>query len=226
MTRNEKFGERLRQLRAEKEARDGRKWTTEDVGKALGMTQSTYSNYENSLRMPALDGIERIAQFYKVSPSYIACFSDHRGNTDGDALLVLPTMTHYAKAAFANPLGDFGVSAELLATYGLSQVDILIDVVPDNAMAPSLQKNDVVILRRLGDISKQNLPHNLYCLKDDSGQTWFRWVKREIDGSVKVYPENTTHYDEFTFSQEQFDTNYQVMGSILKVIREPKPEVL
>ncbi|MBL4297877.1 helix-turn-helix domain-containing protein [Vibrio fluvialis] len=225
MTRTEKFGKRLRQLRAEKEAREQRKWTTDDVGKALGMTQSTYSNYENALRVPALDVIERIADFYKVSPAYIACFSDYKGNTDGDALLVLPALTENAKEAAANSLGDFGVSSELLATYGLERQDVLIDVVLDNSMAPTLIKNDVVILRRMADTPKNAIPHGLYCLKDPSGQTWFRWVKREINGVVQVYPESTTHYQKFEFTPEQFE-EYTVLGSILKVIRAPSTDAL
>lgn len=225
MTRTEKFATRLRQLRAEKEAREQRKWTTDDVGKALGMTQSTYSNYENALRVPALDVIERIADFYNVNPAYIACFSDYKGNTDGDALLVLPDLTSNAKASFSNSLGDFGVSSELLATYGLTRKDILVDVVVDNSMAPHLIKNDVVLLRRLGDTPKSALPHGLYCLKDPTGQTWFRWVKREINGVVQVYPESTTHYQKFEFTPEEFE-QFTVLGSILKVIRAPSADAL
>ncbi|MCG6216248.1 LexA family transcriptional regulator [Vibrio furnissii] len=224
MTRNELFSSRLRSLRIEREAQDQRRWTAEDVGKSLGMSQSTFSNYENGLRIPSLDVIERIAKFYKVSPAYISGFSDYKGNTDSDALLVLPTMTEHAKTMFANPLGDYGVSEEVLTRYGLSRSDILIDVVQDNSMAPLLLKDDVVILRR--DVNPtQHVPHGLYCVRSPDGKTWLRWVKQELDGSVKVYPENSTHFESFTFNSEDF-AHYTILGSIFKIIREPKTDVI
>ncbi len=224
MTRNELFSSRLRSLRIEKEAQEQRRWTAEDVGKSLGMSQSTFSNYENGLRIPSLDVIERIAKFYKVSPAYITGFSDYKGNTDSDAFLVLPSMTDHAKTTFANSLGDYGISEEMLKRHGLSRSDILVDVVQDNSMAPTLIKDDVVILRR--DLNRtQHLPHGLYCVKSPDGKTWLRWVKQELDGSVKVYPENTTHFESFTFNSDDF-SHYSILGSIFKIIREPKADTI
>lgn len=224
MTRNELFSSRLRNLRIEKEAKDQRRWTAEDVGKHLGMSQSTFSNYENGLRIPSLDVIERIAGFYKVSPSYLTGFTEHKGNTDSDAFLVLPSMSTNAKATFANPLGDYGISEEWLKQRGLTSSDVFIDVVADNSMAPTLLKDDVVILKRLADTGSA-IAHGLYCLKDTDGHTWLRWVKRELDGTVNVYPENDTHFQKFTFKPEEFE-KYTVMGTLLKIIREPKSDVI
>lgn len=225
MTRNEIFAKRLRHLRAEKEATEQKRWSARDVGRVLGMSQSTYSNYENALRIPTLDTIEQIAAFFKVNPAYVCGFSEYKGNSDSDAMLVLPAMTDKAQQFCSNSLGDFGVSPELLKKHGLTKDHILVDVIDDNAMAPQLIKGDVVIVRRLVDIDRNALPHGLYCLKNPGGETWFRWVRREIDGTIQVYPEKTTHYASFSLTPEEFQ-DYTVLGSVFKVIREPKPDEL
>ncbi|EOW9224833.1 helix-turn-helix domain-containing protein [Vibrio cholerae] len=212
---------RLRELRKQKEIDDGRPWTADQVGKAIGIGQSTYSNYENEIRKPSLDRIEELAAFYKVTPSYLAAFTDHKGSTGGDALHVTPMMTESAKEMSINPSGDYSISIELLEMHGLRKESILVDAIQDNAMAPHLIKGDVVIVKREPNLTIETLPLGIYCIKEQNGRTWMRWVKREINGTVKVYPENSTHYDSITLSEEDFK-QFTILGTIFRVIRKPK----
>ncbi|MDW2204299.1 MULTISPECIES: XRE family transcriptional regulator [unclassified Vibrio] len=221
MNRNEKFGKRLRELRKEKEIADSRKWTCDQVGKAIGITPSGYTNYENALRIPKLDVIEDIAAFYNVSPSYIACFSDNKGNSNTESLLVMPPMTDSAKQDSASPLGDFGLSPELLTKFNLNKDEILIEKIKDNSMADHLLKNDTVIIQKQKNNGLDSLTFGIYCLKDKNNQFWIRWVKPELDGTYKVYPNNTTHYESYTFSKEEF-SDFEIIGTIFKVIRTPR----
>lgn len=226
MTRNEKFAKRLRELRKEKEIRDGRNYTCEAVGKAIGITPSGYINYENALRIPKLDVIEKIASFYNVSPSYIACFSDNKGNSNNESLLVMPTMTAQAKEDSASPLGDYGLSPELLKKHNLTQADILIEIIKDNAMSDFLIKDDVVIIKKTKDVDLENLNFNIYFLKDKNGGLWARWIKKEMDGQYKIYPNKTNHYESFTFTQDEFTERFDVVGTIFKIIRAPQVDTL
>lgn len=221
MNRNEKLGNRLRQLRKEKEIADGVKCTCEQVSKALGIAPSSYSNYENALRIPKLEIIEDIAAFYNVSPSYIACFTDSKGNSNNESMLVLPSMTEYARQTSAAPLGDYGISSELLNQFNLNKDDILIEVIKDNSMADQLFKNDTVIIKKAKNHSIDNLIFGIYCLKDKNNQLWIRWVKPELDGSYQVFPSNKAHYESYAFSSEEF-SQFEIVGTIFKVIRTPR----
>ncbi|OCH31813.1 hypothetical protein A6E13_16455 [Aliivibrio fischeri] len=220
MNRNEEFGKRLRELRKEKEIKDGRKLTCEMVGKAIGMTPSGYTNYENGLRIPKLDIIEDIAIFYKVSPSYIACFSENKGNSTNESLLIMPQLTEQAKAESASILGDYAVSPELLLKSNINKENILLELIKDNSMSPHLFKNDFILIKKENLTLLDNLAFGIYCLKDKNNQLWIRWVKPELDGSYKVYPNNTTHYESYTFSKEEF-SEFRILGSIFKIIRTP-----
>lgn len=221
MNRNEKFGQRLRELRKEKEIAESRKWTCDQVGKAIGITPSGYTNYENSLRIPKLDVIEKIASFYNVSPSYIACFSDNKGNSNNESLLIMPQLTEQARAESASALGDFAVSPELLIKYSINKDELLNEIIKDNSMSPHLLKNDFIIIKKENFKSLENLSFGIYCLKDSNNQLWIRWVKPELDGSYKVYPNNTTHYESYTFTKEEF-SKFEVLGTIFKIIRTPR----
>ncbi|MDA3898831.1 MAG: helix-turn-helix transcriptional regulator [Desulfobacteraceae bacterium] len=53
-----KFGEKILSLRTE------RKLTTKDVGQAVAIPQSRYSELEKGIRIPTVGQVERIEKFY------------------------------------------------------------------------------------------------------------------------------------------------------------------
>lgn len=56
-----KFGEKILSLRTE------RKLTTKDVGQAVAIPQSRYSELEKGIRIPTVGQVERIEKFYEVA---------------------------------------------------------------------------------------------------------------------------------------------------------------
>lgn len=60
-----KFNDRLRKLRAD----NG--YTLKVVAQGIGIPLSTYSNYEQGIREPSLETINRICNFYGVSADYL-----------------------------------------------------------------------------------------------------------------------------------------------------------
>lgn len=56
---------RLRELREDKDK------TQTEIAKILGMKQSQYSRYENSIRDIPLDSLITLAKYYGVSTDYI-----------------------------------------------------------------------------------------------------------------------------------------------------------
>lgn len=69
------FGERLRELRKEKQL------TTVQLGELLGIANSSISRYENDLREPKADFIELASEFFDVSSDYLLGKSNDRNDS-------------------------------------------------------------------------------------------------------------------------------------------------
>ena len=75
----EMFSERLRKLRQSKGL------SRKELGQALGLAESTISNYENDLRTPDYELLTRIADFFEVSTDYLLGRTDDpKGHVSGD----------------------------------------------------------------------------------------------------------------------------------------------
>ncbi|WP_195251819.1 helix-turn-helix domain-containing protein [Romboutsia sp. 1001713B170207_170306_H8] len=70
------FGDRLRTLRKEKQL------TTVQLGEIFNTTNSTISRYENGLREPRRDFLERCSEYFNVSIDYLLGASDERSPVD------------------------------------------------------------------------------------------------------------------------------------------------
>lgn len=64
------FCERFKELRIEKGL------STIELGKALGVSDSIISRWENGLRMPVIDNLYSIAVFFNVSADYLIGLED------------------------------------------------------------------------------------------------------------------------------------------------------
>ena len=64
------FCERLKDLRKENNL------STIQLGKILGVGDSTISRWENGLRVPNIDNLYNIATFFKVSADYLIGLED------------------------------------------------------------------------------------------------------------------------------------------------------
>lgn len=68
--------ERLKVLRKEKSLQNKKNILQEDVAAALGVTKMTVSRWENGKVIPSGNKLEKLANYYSVSPSYILGYSD------------------------------------------------------------------------------------------------------------------------------------------------------
>lgn len=64
------MNEKLKDLRMQ------RGLTLKEVSKALNLTLSAYSNYEQGIREPSIEIIKRICKFYDVTSDYLLGISD------------------------------------------------------------------------------------------------------------------------------------------------------
>ncbi|MGL5285928.1 MAG: helix-turn-helix domain-containing protein [Aeromonas sp.] len=70
--RSIQVGKRVRELREEADL------TLGELGQRIGMGVSRISNWEQGLRQPGLEEIEILSAYFRVSPGWIAGFSDQR----------------------------------------------------------------------------------------------------------------------------------------------------
>lgn len=66
------LGERLRELRTEKELSQAQ------VAKRMGVSPAIISSYENSVKQPSLENLVKIAYLYNVSTDYLLGISDRK----------------------------------------------------------------------------------------------------------------------------------------------------
>lgn len=70
-----KIGDRIKKLREEKGLMQ------QDVCNTLGIEQSTLANYENNRRIPKIDVLIEIANYYGVSLDFLVGMTDNRFNS-------------------------------------------------------------------------------------------------------------------------------------------------
>ena len=66
----------MKVLRKEKSLQNKKNILQEDVAAALGVTKMTVSRWENGKVIPSGNKLEKLANYYSVSPSYILGYSD------------------------------------------------------------------------------------------------------------------------------------------------------
>ena len=64
------MNKKLKELRLEKGL------SQKVIAKALGITLSAYSNYEQGIRTPSIETIKKICEYYKVSSDYLLGLED------------------------------------------------------------------------------------------------------------------------------------------------------
>lgn len=73
-----KIGATLLLLRKEKESKEGRKVSQQEIADAIGCDRVSYARYENGLRVPERYNISELAYYYKVSEKFITGESKYR----------------------------------------------------------------------------------------------------------------------------------------------------
>ena len=63
-----------------KEQRELKHLSQKDVSRAVGMSASILSNYENGERLPSLENLIILARFYKCSTDYLLGIEKYRNN--------------------------------------------------------------------------------------------------------------------------------------------------
>jgi transcriptional regulator with XRE-family HTH domain len=96
-----KIGDRIKKLREEKGLMQ------QDVCNTLGIEQSTLANYENNRRIPKIDVLIEIANYYGVSLDYLVGMTDNRFNSPNERLKDLNKFLQQSEIIFDGNIYDF-----------------------------------------------------------------------------------------------------------------------
>lgn len=89
------FGQRLRELRREN------RMSAKELAIALDIAQSSISRYENDLREPRRDFLEKVSAYFNVSIDYLLGKTDEQVNRDGHESNALPNYFENVEDAIA-----------------------------------------------------------------------------------------------------------------------------
>lgn len=112
------FGDNLKRLR------EAEGLTQEELGSKLNLLRSSISMYENNIRIPSVEIVKRIADYFGVSMDYIVSNDDPRVNVLSDELLAeifLRRIKFLEKNDFLS-----GERLEIIIAFLLSNKEILL----------------------------------------------------------------------------------------------------
>lgn len=118
-----KLTERLVELRIEKGFDSTRK-----AAKAMNLAYQTYWAYENGTRMPAIDILMDIAEFYGVTVDYLIGFTNKKNVEEGKYITVDELKNQFPE--IADKLDELG--AQFLKVYGKPTEKELLQMVKDH----------------------------------------------------------------------------------------------
>ena len=145
---------RLRELR-------GRKSQTQ-IANALGITQRTYSNYENEYTQPDYDVIKKMSEYFGVSVDYLlgrtsapSSLSNISNVYTPDAIVQFPVIGSI-KAGYDGMVEEFGTGESIIIPIemlgGRPPEDFLAFQVRGNSMYPKLIDGDRVLVLRTDSV--------------------------------------------------------------------------
>lgn len=138
------FSERLKQLRKEKNI------SLDGLAEALNTTKATLSRYENNLRVPNIDFIEQLAEFFEVSVDYILGRTQRRASptvyaSDDIAELPILGVVRAGEPLYAeqNILGYFKIDKNIVK----SGEHFCLKVTGDSMDLSSIKDGQLVLVR-------------------------------------------------------------------------------
>lgn len=136
----ELFPNRLKQLRLEND------FSQQKMADILGVSDTTYQNYEYEARAIPGKALVRAAEYFNVSSDYVLCLTDYRNDEPDDGYVPVPVLGEIAA-------GDPIEAIEIDKTFPVPQ-----EIIKQHPRA--------FLLRVSGDSYNRKIPNGYYALVD------------------------------------------------------------
>jgi transcriptional regulator with XRE-family HTH domain len=175
---------RLRKLRDEKELK------IREAAEQIGVTPSTYGNWEQGIRIPRYPEVESAARVFGVTPEYIVGWSDRDFKLlNGQDFICPGKMTIEVRGSLVDvrdPCLDTALSKDYLERARLDHNVLMNIYAPDDAMTGDIEKGDEVLINR-GETTP--LYTNIFAIMV-RGSIWLRRIRPEPDSTFTLQANN------------------------------------
>lgn len=192
------FSNRLRELRREKQL------TQEDLAKALKISKSAISMYENGNREPDFETLEAIADYFNVDMNYLL--------GKQSAKSVSPV---YEAAAGAGRIGDGTPTDEVKGI--MLEADQVFVTVHGKSMEPTLYDGDLVIVQATNVVDGMD---QIALVKINGDMATLKRVEVKADG-ITLIGDNVAEYKpHFYTAREVQELPVTIEGIVVKLVRD------
>lgn len=199
------IGEKLKKIRLERNIK------ATNVAEKLGVSKSTVSNYENGIRKPGIETLEKIAKIYNVSISEILYGDNFNFGLEKPAVRKIPVLGTIRAGnpvyAEENIIGYTDLTSE----YGSDDEYFALYVIGDSMNRSRICEGDTVIVRRQSMVDNGDIA---IVLIDNEEATIKKFFKNGDIITLMPSSTNTEH------QQRQLNLKYtpvEVLGKVVEV---------
>lgn len=175
------IGDRIKELRMKSGM------TQEEAGKYIGISKQNLYKYENGIieNIPS-DKIEKMAELYRVSPSYIMGWEDEKGNLSLKNIMPIhkQKIPLIGRIAAGAPIYADEVHESYAIYDGKDHVDFALKVQGDSMIGARINDGDIVFIRQQDEVENGEIAAVII---DDSAT--LKRFRRSGD-TVLLIPEN------------------------------------
>lgn len=185
-------GDRLKKLREEK------KKTLQQMAKETGLTASAISNYENGIRIPRLEQLDVLTNYFDVDTDYILGRRDIRNTSN------LSTNSNFPKDRISIPVktnSPYISNSLVLPSELISFKQGFAKILEDDSMEPEFHKGDLLIFQEAAEIKSGEIGFfNL------NGIPYCRRLKKLPDGNYWLLSDNPKYDPIIVKPEDKFET--------------------
>lgn len=202
-----------------KEIRKSKGIKQEVICKAMGITQPTYSSWENERSSPTPDALNRLADYLGVSVDYLLgrTESNIAGGYQPDAIVQFEVLGRVA-GGYGGAVEEFGTGEKITIASdmlnGRPASDFFVLQVRGNSMSPKILDGDKVLVLRTESVDSGTTAVVLY----NGDEATIKRVFFENNDWVDLVPNNPEYEKRRIFADEC--DKFRILGKAVSLIRE------
>lgn len=182
--------------------------TQADLADFMGVTQATISNWCNGVKMPRMNKIDRICQFFGIKRSDL--MDEPVGDESISDIASYPTIPLLGTVAAGEPIFMSDHEIDRIPLYPNYGEGIFALRISGDSMSPRIQDGDTVIVRQQSDVDNGEIA----IVAVDGEEATCKRVMRSPDG-ITLIADNPTVYPPHFYGPQ--DDPVTILGKVIEV---------
>lgn len=202
------IGKRIKGLRE----RNG--YTQAEFGKLLGLSDKAVSTWENDIKVPRMNTLQKIADIFNVSTSYLVGEKENKHLRGAVKIAVMGNVAAGTPITAIQEYIDIGDSdtweeiPEALASTG----DFFALRINGDSMEPKMSRGDIVIVRQQPDVNSGEI--GIVMVGD--GEATCKKIKKRPDGILLI--STNPKYEPMYYNNEQIEElPVRIIGKVIEL---------